>query len=141
MIRLRTDIGPKSEEQRRIMARQLAISMKWDNEETPSVWAPLGDFWGAPGIKPYRSLPLGMNEHEMYSYWYLPFSEGARIEIENDGTEACEISAEIWYTPISKSHAENLLRFHSKWHRDDYLDLDTERFKETEIAGRIGLCR
>lgn len=131
MIRMRTDLGRKSEEQQRIMARQLAISMKWDNEETPSVWAPLGDFFGsAPGIKPYRSLPLGMNELEMYSYWYLPFSEGARIEIENDGTEACEISAEILYTPISKSHADNLLRFHSKWHRDDYLDLDTERFKE-----------
>lgn len=131
MIRMRTNLGRKGEEQQRIMARQLAISMKWDNEETPSVWAPLGDFFGsAPGIKPYRSLPLGMNEHEMYSSWYMPFSEGARIEIENDGTEACEISAEILYTPLSKSHAENLLRFHSKWHRDDYLDLDAERFKE-----------
>lgn len=131
MIRMRTDLGRKGEEQQRIMARQLAISMKWDNEETPSVWAPLGDFFGsAPGIKPYRSLPLGMNEHEMYCYWYMPFSEGVRIEIENDGTEACEISAEILYTPLSKSYADNLLRFHSKWHRDDYLELDAERFKE-----------
>jgi len=93
MIRIRTDLGRKSEEQQRILTRQLVISMRWDNEEAPSVWAPLGDFFGsAPGIKPYRALPLGMNEHEMYSYWHMPFSEGARIEIENDGVEPCEIA-------------------------------------------------
>lgn len=131
MIRIRTDLGRKSEEQQRILARQLAISMKWDNEVDPSVWAPLGDFFGsAPGIKPYRSLPLGMNEHEMYSYWYMPFSEGARIEIENDGTQPCEISADIRYFPLTASHTCDLLRFHAKWHRDDYLDLDVGRFKE-----------
>ncbi|WP_145325328.1 glycoside hydrolase family 172 protein [Paenibacillus xylanexedens] len=131
MIRIRTDLGRKSEEQQRILVRQLAILMKWDNEVDPSVWAPLGDFFGsAPGIKPYRSLPLGMNEHEMYSYWYMPFSEGARIEIENDGTQPCEISADIRYFPLRASHTNDLLRFHAKWHRDDYLDLDMERFKE-----------
>lgn len=133
MIRIRTDLGRKSEEQQRMSARQLTLSMKWDNETAPSVWAPLGDFFGsAPGIKPYRSLPLGMNEHEMYSYWYMPFSEGATIEIENDGTEACEITADIRFAPLPKSHAENLLRFHAKWHRDQYLDLDAQRFKEEE---------
>lgn len=131
MIRIRTDLGRKSEEQQRILVRQLAISMKWDNGVDPSVWAPLGDFFGsAPGIKPYRSLPLGMNEHEMYSYWYMPFSEGARIEIENDGTQPCEISADIRYFPLTTSYTDDLLRFHAKWHRDDYLDLDVERFKE-----------
>ncbi|HBU83890.1 MAG TPA: DUF2961 domain-containing protein [Paenibacillus sp.] len=131
MIRIRTDLGRKSEEQQRILTRQLVISMRWDNEEAPSVWAPLGDFFGsAPGIKPYRALPLGMNEHEMYSYWYMPFSEGARIEIENDGVEPCEIAADIRYTPLTPSHTDDLLRFHAKWHRDDYLDLDTDRFKE-----------
>ncbi|QLG40433.1 DUF2961 domain-containing protein [Paenibacillus sp. E222] len=131
MIRIRTDLGRKSEEQQRILVRQLAISMKWDNGVDPSVWAPLGDFFGsAPGIKPYRSLPLGMNEHEMYSYWYMPFSEGARIEIENDGTQPCEISADIRYFPLTTSHTDDLLRFHAKWHRDDYLDMDVERFKE-----------
>ena len=141
MIRLRTDIGPKSEEQRRIMARQLAISMKWDNEETPSVWAPLGDFWGAPGIKPYRSLPLGMNEHEMYSYWYLPFSEGARIEMKMTG----------------RRHARFRLRFGillypSLMRRTSCVFIPNgigmiiwiwirSASRETEIAGRIGLCR
>ncbi|GGF99197.1 hypothetical protein GCM10010912_49960 [Paenibacillus albidus] len=131
MIRVRTDLGRKSEEQQRILSRQLTISMKWDSEEAPSVWAPIGDFFGsAPGIKPYRSLPLGMNDHEMYSYWYMPYSEGARIEIENDGTEAYEIAADFRYTLLTKAHTENLLRFHAKWHRDNYLDLEEDRFKE-----------
>ena len=99
-----------------------------------------GRFLGRAGIKPYRSLPLGMNEHEMYSYWYLPFSEGARIEIENDGTEACEISAEIWYTLYPSLMRRTSCVFIPNgigmiiwiWIRS--------ASRETEIAGRIGLC-
>ncbi|MNN55838.1 hypothetical protein D3C81_1707350 [compost metagenome] len=45
MIRVRTDLGRKNEEKQRILARQLVISMKWDNEAAPSVWVPLGDFF------------------------------------------------------------------------------------------------
>lgn len=131
MIRIKTNLGAMSEEQQRLRARQLTLSMNWDKETTPSVWAPLGDFFGAaPGIKPYRSLPLGMNEQEMYSCWYMPFSEGARIEIENEGPEDCELTASIWYTPLPQTQADRLLRFHAKWHRDQYLDLDAGRFRE-----------
>ena len=57
MIRLRTDIGPKSEEQQRIMARQLAISMKWDNEETLPYGLRWAIFWGAPGSSRTLSAP------------------------------------------------------------------------------------
>ena len=40
--------------------RELALQIKWDGETEPSVWAPLGDFFGtAPGANQYPSLPLG----------------------------------------------------------------------------------
>lgn len=131
MIRLRPNLADRDEERQKSALRQLALSIRWDGEASPSVWAPLGDFFGAaPGIRPYRSLPLGMNEFEFYSRWYMPFSDGARIEIENDGPEPMEIAAVIRVEPLDRLHAERLLRFHAKWHRDAYLDLDMGRFRE-----------
>ncbi|MHC4620197.1 MAG: DUF2961 domain-containing protein [Planctomycetota bacterium] len=58
------------------MLRELAISIKWDGESDPSVWSPLGDFFGtAPGENHYRSLPLGMTNSGWYSFWYMPLAE------------------------------------------------------------------
>ena len=45
------------------LLRQLTLSINWDNEKSPSVWAPLGDFFGtAPGINEYKSLVMGMTK-------------------------------------------------------------------------------
>ena len=57
--------------------RELALQITWDGEAEPSVWAPLGDFFGtAPGVNQYRSLPLGMTEEGWwYCYWYMPFAK------------------------------------------------------------------
>ena len=57
-LRVTTDIA---EDEQQDALRELALSIKWDGEAKPSVWSPLGDFFGtAPGINYYRSLPLGM---------------------------------------------------------------------------------
>jgi len=43
------------------LLRQLTLSINWDNEKSPSVWSPVGDFFGtAPGINEYKSLVMGM---------------------------------------------------------------------------------
>ncbi|MDI4643523.1 glycoside hydrolase family 172 protein [Cohnella hashimotonis] len=131
MIRVRTDLALKTEEQQRNALRQLVISMKWDQEDEPSVWAPLGDFFGsAPGIKPYRALPLGMDDHEFYCHWYMPFSDGAVIEIGNEGPESQTLAVDIRLVSLTKTEADQLLRFHAKWHRDAFLDLERERYEE-----------
>jgi len=102
--------------------RQLAISIRWDGEETPSVWAPLGDFFGtAAGENFYRSLPLGMTEDGYYCYWYMPFITEAVVEIANGGDKARKLDFEITHAPLSKRH-QRLGRFHAKWHRDSDLD-------------------
>ncbi|MGO4549262.1 glycoside hydrolase family 172 protein [Paenibacillus sp. 2TAB23] len=131
MIRIRTELAHQTEDQQRIALRQLVISMKWDHEDKPSVWAPLGDFFGsAPGIKPYRALPLGMDGNEFYCNWYMPFSEGAIIEIANDGPELQTLVIDIRTVSMMKEQADKLLRFHAKWHRDAFLDLEKERYVE-----------
>jgi hypothetical protein len=108
------------------LLRELTLSMYWDDEKLPSVWAPLGDFFGtAPGVNQYRSLPVGMSDKEFYSYWYMPFNS-ARIVLRNDSNAIQKLSFKILAEPL-KSSASNLLRFHAKWHRDNYEPYTRER--------------
>ena len=107
--------------------RELALSIAWDGERKPSVWTPLGDFFGtAPGINTYRSLPLGMTDDGFYAYWYMPFARGAEISLTNDGSRAREVEFEI--TRALVVNARRLLRFHAKWHRDSFPGRDPDLY-------------
>ena len=102
--------------------RELALSITWDEDQLPSVWSPLGDFFGAaPGVQYYRSLPLGMSDGGFYSYWFMPFARRAVLEISNDGDMARTLSFSIRHRPLTRP-ADQLLRFHAKWHRDAFLE-------------------
>ena len=101
---------------------ELALSIHWDGENEPSVWAPLGDFFGtAPGINFYRSLPLGMTEGGFYSRWLMPFAKSAQLKISNDGEHAKSLTLILRHKPLAQDASE-LLRFHAKWHGDAFLD-------------------
>jgi len=102
--------------------RELCLSIKWDGETSPSVWSPLGDFFGtAPGVNYFRSLPVGMTTGFFYSHWYMPFAHGAVIELHNDGAEDQVVNFKIAHHPL-KQDANELLRFHAKWHQDALLE-------------------
>ncbi|MCH4821775.1 DUF2961 domain-containing protein [Gramella lutea] len=134
--RMKIKDSSKAEE----MLRKVVLKMKWDGEEKPTVWSPLGDFFGtSPGYNKYKTLPMGMTDDWMYSYWYMPFAEGAEIIIQNDFEEAIEIAMEINYEELKD--VENLGRFHAKWHRD-LEPLSEDRWPdwtllETEGRGRF----
>ena len=104
------------------------MQIKWDGETTPSVWAPLGDFFGtAPGVNHYRSLPLGVGEDGWwYCNWYMPFAKEARVELVNDGKTPRSVDFEVVHAPLSQPIAQ-LGRFHAKWHRDAFLPREPER--------------
>lgn len=133
---------PPAEESYNVL-RELALKMYWDGEKQPSVWTPLGDFFGsAPGVNYYKSLPLGMMPDGFYSYWYMPFAEGAKVELTNDGEQAREITFLITHAPVDRP-MKTLGRFHAKWHRDQYLPEDAARraidwtMLKTEGRGRF----
>jgi len=109
---------PAAEEAQQVLLRQLTLSIRWDGETAPAVWAPLGDFFGAiGGSEPHRSLPLGMMEDgTLYSYWYMPFQQGARIALGNDGPKPIMLTWEIVAAPLDRP-ASAFGRFHAKWHR------------------------
>jgi hypothetical protein len=139
---VKVDLPADIEQQRRIL-REVAIAMYWDGEQEPSVWSPLGDFFGTgPGVNLYRSLPLGMTEDGFYSNWYMPFGDGARIEVFHEGEEAVSLDFEITVAPLMRA-VESLGRFHAKWHRDAFLPKEKERWIDwtmLKTAGRGRFC-
>jgi hypothetical protein len=119
-LRVSLDL-PDPPDDRRVL-RELALSIRWDGEPQPSVWAPLGDFFGtAPGTNYYRALPLGVTDGGFYCHWFMPFAERADLAITNDGAAPRTLSVRIFHRPLQRPASE-LLRFHAKWHRDAFLE-------------------
>ena len=118
--------------------RQLTLSMYWDGEKSPSVWSPIGDFFGsAPGVNLYKSLPLGMTADGFYSYWYMPFKKSALLQITNDGKESRNVTLAVTYAKLDKP-IKNLGRFHAKWHRDAFLPKEKQRWIDWTILKTKG---
>jgi len=120
--------------------RKLVLSMYWDDDQDPSVWTPLGDFFGTtPAINYYRTLPTGMTETYLYSYWYMPFSEGARMVLENQGSQSWTIGYELVYEPLEKS-VDTYGRFHAWWH-SDILPVEEDRWPDWTLLETTGRGR
>jgi hypothetical protein len=127
----------------RDLLRELCLQINWDGEKEPSVWAPLGDFFGtAAGANQYRSYPLGLTEDGWwYCNWYMPFGKEAKVQIINDGAAAQRVTFELTHSAISQP-IQQLGRFHVKWHRDALLPDQPERqidwpVLKTEGSGRF----
>jgi len=121
--------------------RELAIRITWDGEDRPAVWAPLGDFFGtAPGVNPYRSLPLGMTDEGLYCLWYMPFAKAAKVEIVNDGRKQRTLDLHVVHAPLTRPIGR-LGRFHTKWHRDAFLPRRKDRFPDWTLVTTTGRGR
>ena len=120
-IRVKFDL-PSDIDAQRALLRQLALRITWDNQSQPSVWSPLGDFFGSPAAAiPFDSLTTGLGKDGYwYSYWYMPFGAHATLSIDNDGTTALPMDWEITRAKLTQK-PDSLLRFHAKWHRDAIL--------------------
>lgn len=124
------------------LLRQLTIEIYWDSETSPSVWAPLGDFFGtAAGAHPYISLPSGLEpDGWWYSHWYMPFEKQANIFIKNESSKTQTIEFQIIAEPIDIP-ISSLGRFHAKWHRDAFLPTTKDRAIDWTILKTIGKGR
>src|SRR5258708_5624466 len=107
--------------------RRLVLRMFWDNETTPSVEVPLGDFfcngWGARCN--ISSLPVAVNPAGGFnSYWEMPFQERALITLENLGPDKIE----GFYYQIDHTLTEiepDRAYFHTQWRRSNPLPYQT----------------
>jgi hypothetical protein len=78
----------------------IILRMYWDGQDFPSVESPIGPFFGQGWDEtyPWASLPLAASPvkgNALVSYFKMPFSKGARIEIENQAD--VEIRAFYFY--------------------------------------------
>jgi hypothetical protein len=122
--------------------RELALSIHWDGEAAPSVWSPLGDFFGsACGLNAYKSLPLGVRDDGwMYAYWYMPYASRARITLKNDGTAGRDVEAVIVRAPLARPVIE-YARFHAKWNRNMFQPTRKDRWPDYTVLKTAGKGR
>lgn len=104
------------------LPRKVAIRMFWNGQATPSVEAPIGDFFGmGHGLtKNYSSAFLMMSPEDGKSFncfFPMPFREGARIEVENESDAELKF---YFYIDYEQHDAlpEDELFFHAAWHRE-----------------------
>ena len=92
----------------------------WDGEETPSVEAPFGAFFGVPWGKyvHYVAEPLSCTSGGYNCQFPMPFSRGCRIEVVNQSNEKCPgLFFQIQYLEMDEQPAP--LRFHAQWRREN----------------------
>lgn len=105
-----------------MIRRNAILRMYWDGEKEPSVESPIGDFFGQGWGESYRmiSMPIAaapVKGNAMNSFFPMPFSDGARITLENQSDET--IGAFYFYIDYERhpSIDKNVPRFHAWWNR------------------------
>jgi hypothetical protein len=137
---LKVRLKNANEEDLEEILRKVTFQIHWDGEEQPAVWSPLGDFFGtSPGWNEYRTLPMGMADGWMYSYWYMPFENGAEIILKNEFSEEIAVEMEVQIEDLD-DEVENYTRFHAKWHRD-LEPLEEERWPDWTLLETKGKGR
>ena len=81
--------------------RKTLLRIYWDNEYQAAVNCPLGDFFGTSfGENLYCALPMGVTEQGGYCLFPMPFEEGARIEIVNQGGRTVTVRGRLALGPL-----------------------------------------
>jgi hypothetical protein len=103
--------------------RRIVLRLFWDDEDTPSVEVPLGDFFcnGWCVRCNVASLPVAVNPAGGFnSYWEMPFRKRARITVENLSPEECRgLYYQVSYTLTDIP--DDVAYFHAQWRRNQPL--------------------
>lgn len=116
-----------------LLLRNAILRYTWDDEDRPSVEVPFGDMFGC-GFAEYRhhtALMQGMTSGGFHSYWPMPYSDGAHLELLNLGKT---LISHLYYNIQYQETGEVApTRFHAQWRRENptkidenYLILDAE---------------
>jgi len=124
----------------RDLLRKTLLKIFWDDDLTPAVNCPLGDFFGIPfEERAYKSLPLGCTEKGGYCLFPMPFENSVRIEVFNQGRLPVEISGRIIITDLPESNLP-YLRFHAGWRRENPCRTFDYPILETHGMGKFVGC-
>ena len=127
-----------------VSRHDIILRMYWDDEKSPSVEAPIGEFFGQGWNESYpmAALPLAAGPREgraMVSYFPMPFRSRARIEIENDTGRA--IDAFYYYVDYEQFPAGSLPAdtpyFHA-WYNHELTEAQSYGENEWGVLGPEG---
>ena len=99
--------------------KKIVLRVYWDGESTPSVEAPLGDFFGL-GLGEYftfQSVPLAVAPNRaLNSFFPMPFQKHARITISNEGKSRVDaFYFNVDYQTFDKPLPPDTLYFHAQY--------------------------
>ena len=99
--------------------KKLVLRMYWDEEKSPSVEAPIGDFFGL-GLGDYfvyASTPLAVGQEKaLNSFFQMPFQRHARITVTNEGNMRVDsFYYNIDYQFYAKKLPADTLYFHAQY--------------------------
>jgi D-arabinan exo alpha-(1,3)/(1,5)-arabinofuranosidase (non-reducing end) len=99
--------------------KALVLRMYWDGEASPSVEAPLGDFFGL-GLGQYflyHSIPLAVGpDRALNCFFTMPFNKRARITLTNESDHQVHaVFFNIDYQIYSHPLAGDMLYFHAQY--------------------------
>jgi hypothetical protein len=117
--------------------RKIVLRIYWDDEKSPSVEAPIGDFFGVGhGLnRNFSSLPITCSSEgrARNCYWYMPFRRSCRITAKNEGSRT--VDAFYYYVDYRELRdlAPETPYFHAQYRQEfppaerrNYLLLDAE---------------
>ncbi|RPJ37366.1 MAG: DUF2961 domain-containing protein, partial [Chloroflexi bacterium] len=112
----------------------------WDGEESPSVEAPFGAFFGVPWGKytHYIAEPLSCTSGGYNCQFPMPFGRGCRIEVVNQADVPWSgLFYQIEYIELPEAPSE--LRFHAQYRREAQTTYRTPyRVLDAEISAPDG---
>ena len=102
--------------------KNLVLRMYWDGEATPSVEAPIGDFFGLEtgDYVDWQSEYLSVgHERALNSFFPMPFAKHARITVTNDGAQR---TPSLYYSVEYMEHHRKLpadtIYFHAQYRQE-----------------------
>ena len=99
--------------------KALVLRMYWDGEATPSVEAPIGDFFGLGlgDYYSYQSIPLQVGSVKALNCFFpMPFQKHARITVTNEGTiKTDSFYFNVDYRAYAKPLPGDSLYFHAQY--------------------------
>ncbi|MGY5850114.1 glycoside hydrolase family 172 protein [Salegentibacter sp. F14] len=105
--------------------KKIVLRMYWDGEDSPSVEAPIGDFFGL-GLGKYflyesKYLSVG-SQKALNANFPMPFKESAKVTITNEGNQA--IGAFYYNIDWEKHESlpENIAYFHAQYRQAEPTD-------------------
>jgi hypothetical protein len=99
--------------------RSCVLRFYWDDETTPSIETPLGDFFaiGHGKFAPVNSIPVLANARSALNcFWPMPFRKHARITLANEApSNVGLLTYQVTYAETTV--AENAAYFHAQYRR------------------------